>query len=323
MFDFVVAECLLGWAMAIGALPVHQVYARLPTVDWKFFLRHERATRSCCIPCSSSRSSAFICARSGGTTSRRSVGRGFAILARPARFHVHVLVPQAHLVGAAHRVAVLLPASVPCARDGAQRVAHAGRRLARRRCSRRRPAAPGRSRASRSSSSTAAHLATSLLLAFSVGMNIADRRREPALRADRDRADGEDAVVQALRPQSQRRPDSGVRYASVFPLVTARAVAREFTYAVEDDVRVGSSCVCRSAARVRAGSSSRSPTTRRRDRRARGGRRRRRDPGDAGRARAVDRRLLRVDACTGARTRGAGERRSGARSRRRRPSGSR
>jgi primosomal protein N' (replication factor Y) len=30
-----------------------------------------------------------------------------------------------------------------------------------------------------------------------------------------------------------------VKYANVFPLVTARAVAREFTYAVDDDVRVG------------------------------------------------------------------------------------
>ena len=30
-----------------------------------------------------------------------------------------------------------------------------------------------------------------------------------------------------------------MRYAAVYPLVTARAVAREFTYAVDDDVPVG------------------------------------------------------------------------------------
>ncbi|MGH3025384.1 MAG: hypothetical protein ACRDLR_02960, partial [Gaiellaceae bacterium] len=30
-----------------------------------------------------------------------------------------------------------------------------------------------------------------------------------------------------------------MRYAAVYPLVTARAVAREFTYTVEDDVPVG------------------------------------------------------------------------------------
>src|SRR5579862_671903 len=44
VFDFFVAAALLGWALSIGVLPTHQVYSRLPTVDWKFFLRHEQAT---------------------------------------------------------------------------------------------------------------------------------------------------------------------------------------------------------------------------------------------------------------------------------------
>ena len=52
MFDFVIAGALIIWALSIGVLPTHQVYSRIPTVDWKFFLRHERSTgsrSSCCV----------------------------------------------------------------------------------------------------------------------------------------------------------------------------------------------------------------------------------------------------------------------------------
>jgi uncharacterized membrane protein YbhN (UPF0104 family) len=44
LFDFVVAGAIMIWALSIGVLPTHQVYSRIPTVDWKFFLRHEEAT---------------------------------------------------------------------------------------------------------------------------------------------------------------------------------------------------------------------------------------------------------------------------------------
>ena len=44
IFDMVVAGSLMIWALSIGVLPTHQVYSRIPTVDWKFLLRHERAT---------------------------------------------------------------------------------------------------------------------------------------------------------------------------------------------------------------------------------------------------------------------------------------
>jgi uncharacterized membrane protein YbhN (UPF0104 family) len=44
LFDFVVAGALMIWALSIGVLPTHQVYSRIPTVDWKYFLRHEEAT---------------------------------------------------------------------------------------------------------------------------------------------------------------------------------------------------------------------------------------------------------------------------------------
>src|SRR5438874_6054476 len=44
VLDFFVAGGLMIWALSIGVLPTHQVYSRLPTVDWKFLLRHEQAT---------------------------------------------------------------------------------------------------------------------------------------------------------------------------------------------------------------------------------------------------------------------------------------
>ena len=44
LFDAFVAGGFIIWALAIGALPTHQVYSRLPSVDWGFFLEHARWT---------------------------------------------------------------------------------------------------------------------------------------------------------------------------------------------------------------------------------------------------------------------------------------
>src|SRR5438874_288341 len=44
LLDFFVAGALMIWALSIGVLPTHQVYSRLPSVDWKFLLRHDQAT---------------------------------------------------------------------------------------------------------------------------------------------------------------------------------------------------------------------------------------------------------------------------------------
>src|SRR5215208_3971071 len=44
IFDMVVAGALMIWALSLGVLPAHQVYSRIPTVDWKWFVEHERAT---------------------------------------------------------------------------------------------------------------------------------------------------------------------------------------------------------------------------------------------------------------------------------------
>ena len=82
-------------------------------------------------------------------------------------------------------------------------------------------------------------VSTSLLLAFSVGMNIAITIENLMHRARGDRADGAHAVVQAPAPARPTRAGGVVPFASVYPLVTARAVAREFTYEVDETVRVG------------------------------------------------------------------------------------
>ena len=41
VLDFFVAGALMIWALSIGVLPTHEVYSRIPTVDWKFVLRYQ------------------------------------------------------------------------------------------------------------------------------------------------------------------------------------------------------------------------------------------------------------------------------------------
>lgn len=95
ILDFVVASCFLGWAMAIGALPVHQVYARLPTVDWKFLLRHDRLTIYFLIAFFIIGVGGFVYARSRWDEFKARVGAGFAILGDRPAFLMHVILPQA------------------------------------------------------------------------------------------------------------------------------------------------------------------------------------------------------------------------------------
>ena len=76
LFDFVIAGALLIWALAIGVLPTHQFYSRIPTVDWKFFLRHERATAIALAVCSPVAVVGFVWAPRGATRFRaRTCGR--------------------------------------------------------------------------------------------------------------------------------------------------------------------------------------------------------------------------------------------------------
>ena len=98
----------------------------------------------------------------------------------------------------------------------------------------------------------------SLLLAFSVGMNIALVVFNLVLGADRAVPDGAHAALEAParrgsagREDAQAEPERRrCRYASVYPLVTARAVARAFTYEVDGRRREGRDRRrCRSGAR--------------------------------------------------------------------------
>ena len=95
IFDFFVAGGVMIWALSIGVLPTHQVYSRIPTVDWKFFLRHERFTAILLGVLALAGLIAFLAARQHYERFRQRVGQGFAILHDRRRFFVGVIVPQA------------------------------------------------------------------------------------------------------------------------------------------------------------------------------------------------------------------------------------
>jgi uncharacterized membrane protein YbhN (UPF0104 family) len=94
MLDFVVAGCLIVWAMAIGALPAHQVYSRLPAVDWRFFLYHDTLTLILAGVLAVATIAFLVWARLRWAEFRERVGRGFAILHEPRAMVVQVLFPQ-------------------------------------------------------------------------------------------------------------------------------------------------------------------------------------------------------------------------------------
>src|SRR5262249_20276294 len=142
------------------------------------------------------------------------------------------------LVVLPRRVSLLLPEGVPGSRDDPQCTARAGRRLAR-------DAVPGDTggRGDEAGADRVRLPRRRDLAHVAAGVQRRRESRDHDLqlrhRRDRDRADGTHALVQqAARIGAQRRAD-GVKFASVYPLVTARAVAREFTYEVPDDVGVG------------------------------------------------------------------------------------
>jgi uncharacterized membrane protein YbhN (UPF0104 family) len=95
MFDFVVAGALMIWALSIGVLPTHQVYSRIPTVDWKFFLRHEEATAIAVGVLLVAALILFVWARRRVDEFRVRVALGFAILRDRRKFVLGVIVPQA------------------------------------------------------------------------------------------------------------------------------------------------------------------------------------------------------------------------------------
>ncbi len=95
LFDAFVAGGLILWALSIGVLPTHQVYSRLPSVDWGFFARYERETAIGLGVLAGALVVAAIAYIEHGEASRARIGRGFAILRRPRRFVWGVVFPQA------------------------------------------------------------------------------------------------------------------------------------------------------------------------------------------------------------------------------------
>jgi glycosyltransferase 2 family protein len=105
IFDFFVAGALMIWALSIGVLPTHQVYSRIPTVDWKFFLRHEQATGIVLLALLLAGAIGFLLARSRLEHFWERVRLGFAIFSDRSRFLFGVVVPQA--ISWAFRIATL------------------------------------------------------------------------------------------------------------------------------------------------------------------------------------------------------------------------
>jgi uncharacterized membrane protein YbhN (UPF0104 family) len=94
IFDFFVAGALMIWALSIGVLPTHQVYSRIPAVDWKFFLRHERATMWGLAILAGAAVVGFFWARTRIDEFWARIRLGFAILGDRRRFVLGVLLPQ-------------------------------------------------------------------------------------------------------------------------------------------------------------------------------------------------------------------------------------
>jgi uncharacterized membrane protein YbhN (UPF0104 family) len=94
LFDFLTAGALIVWAIATGVLPTHQLYSRIPTVDWKFFLRHERFTAIALGVILLAALLAFFWVRRRVDEFRARVRLGFAILDDRPRLLRGVILPQ-------------------------------------------------------------------------------------------------------------------------------------------------------------------------------------------------------------------------------------
>ncbi|HWB23497.1 MAG TPA: lysylphosphatidylglycerol synthase transmembrane domain-containing protein [Gaiellaceae bacterium] len=94
-FDFFVAGGLMIWALSIGVLPTHQVYSRLPSVDWGFFAEYREATEIGLGVLLGAAAIGIILLLEHGESFRRRVGRGFAIMRDPWRLVRGVVAPQA------------------------------------------------------------------------------------------------------------------------------------------------------------------------------------------------------------------------------------
>ena len=95
IFDFFVAGAIMVWAGAIGVLPAREVYARLPSVDWGWFVEHNRVTLAILAILLVAGVVAYVWARRRLLEFREHVAQGFAILHDRPRFIRGVILPQA------------------------------------------------------------------------------------------------------------------------------------------------------------------------------------------------------------------------------------
>ena len=128
--DFFIGGAIIVWALVIGALPAHKVYSRLPSVDWGFLIEHREVTGAVLADPDRGRHDRLLPLRRAGNRHARAHRPGLRDPAAPAPFRGRRRAAAARLVGAAHRLALLLPAGVRRAREHPQRVPRPGRRLA-------------------------------------------------------------------------------------------------------------------------------------------------------------------------------------------------
>ena len=94
LFDFFTAGAILVWALTAGVLPTHELYSRIPTVDWKFVLRHERTSLIVLAILLVAALVIFLWARGRVENFWDRIKLGFAILSDRRAFALGVLAPQ-------------------------------------------------------------------------------------------------------------------------------------------------------------------------------------------------------------------------------------
>ncbi len=95
IFDFAVASALMLWALAIGVLPTHHVYSRLPSVEWRFFLDNYEETLIGLVAAAALGIGLLLWTRHRVVRFWERLRLGFAILREPRRFVREVVLWQA------------------------------------------------------------------------------------------------------------------------------------------------------------------------------------------------------------------------------------
>jgi uncharacterized membrane protein YbhN (UPF0104 family) len=92
--DFFIGGAIIIWALIIGALPAHKVYSRLPSVDWGFLIEHREVTGAVLLILVAIGAILFFHFAARGSDTRARIAQGFAILKQPRRFAIGVVLPQ-------------------------------------------------------------------------------------------------------------------------------------------------------------------------------------------------------------------------------------